>query len=211
MAKEIVIIGAGGHAKVIIDLIESMPEISRKYKVELLDDNIPIGTLICGKKITGTISNCLNYSADAKFIISIGNNKIRRKVAEKYQLPYISLIHPSAVIGKNVDLGQGTVVMANAVINCESKIGKHCIINTSATIDHECMLGDYVHISPGVHLGGQVSVGEESWIGIGSCVKNNVDIGKKVVVGAGTVVIKGLAEKCTAVGNPAKIIKWEEK
>lgn len=206
MIEKIVLIGAGGHAKVIIDLIELIYGNRQEIKVELLDDNIPIGTIICGKRIEGKISDCQNYSCKAKFIIGIGNNQIRKEIAQQYRLSYTTLVHPSAVIGKNVEIGQGTVIAANAVINCESKIGKHCIINTAATVDHECVIGDYTHVSPGAHLGGQVSIGEESWLGIGCSVKNNVKIGQNVTVGAGGVVITDLPGRCTAVGNPAKVL-----
>ena len=205
MAEKEVILGAGGHAKVVIDLLKSL---KTDCDIELLDDAVPKGTFISGIPVCGKISECTDYSTSNRFIIGIGNNHTRKIISEKYNLHYITLIHPSAVIGSGVKLGEGTVVMANAVINSDSFIGKHCIINTAASVDHECEIADYVHISPGVHLAGNVKIGEESWIGIGACVSNGLGIMKNSVVGAGTVVIRDIPDGCTAVGNPARIIKY---
>ena len=201
----VVILGAGGHAKVIIDLIKSQNRDG--VHIELLDDALLPETTILGTKIKGSISDCIKYPENTKFVIGIGNNQIRKEISQKYHLNYISLIHPSAVIGSNVKIGIGTVVMANVVINCESKIGNHCIINTAASVDHECEIEDYVHVSPGAHLGGNVRVGETSWIGIGACIKNNVSVSKNSIIGAGTVVIQDVLGYHVVVGNPARIIK----
>lgn len=214
MKMDIVILGAGGQAKVIIDLIEAT--IGKNCcgditNVELLDDNIPLGTVISGKRVVGKISDCMDYPEDRKFVIGIGDNHKRKEIAEKYLLPYVTLVHPTAVIGKNVSLGKGTVVLANAVIGCESRIGEHCIINTAATIDHECVIQGFAHISPGAHLGGGVEVGEESWIGIGGCVKNNTFIGGKCTIGAGGVVVRDIEYSGTYIGIPAKPVKLDSQ
>ena len=204
--KKIVIIGAGGHGAVIIDLIETIYKGKQLPEIELLDDGVPSGTVLYGKNVVGKVADCTAYPEGTEFIIAIGNNRIRKRIAEQYPLNYVTFIHPSAVVGRNVSLGQGTVVMANAVINCESQIGDHCIINTAATVDHENVIEDYVHLSPGVHLGGCVKVGECSWVGIGSTVIQGISIGESATVGAGTVVIRNVSSGTTVVGNPARVL-----
>lgn len=201
-----IILGAGGHARVIIDILM---EIDNLYGggIWLLDDAVPIGAKIDGCPVIGEIAECVKYKDNAKFVFGIGNNRTREKLAEKFALPYLTLIHPSAVVGRNVEIGEGSVVVAGAVINCGTRIGKHCIINTGATVDHDNCIRDFVHISPGVHLGGMVEIGDRSWVGIGGCVKNNVVICEDVLVGVGGVVVKDIVEAGTYLGVPAKKIK----
>lgn len=203
--NNIVLLGANGQAKVIIDMLHKQPQ--KMYDdIVLLDDNAElVGHSIMGHKVVGPISDCVKY-ADSKFIISIGKNHVRRKLADKYDLNYISVIHPAAVIAEDVTIEEGTVVMAGAIINSGARIGKHCIVNTGATIDHDCTIADCVHLSPGVHLGGTVTIDSESWMGVGSCCKNNVTIGKQVIIGAGGVVIHDILESGTYVGVPVKKI-----
>ena len=135
---------------------------------------------------------------------------MKKLEAEGASIPI--LIHPNAVIGEQVELESGTVVMAGAVINCCTKIGKGCIINTGATIDHDNSIEDYVHISPGAHLAGTVKVGQGSWLGIGSVVSNNVNITSGCKIGAGAVVVKDITEPGTYVGVPVRRdIKDEKK
>lgn len=202
--SDIILLGASGHAKVIIDMLHKT-ETDRK--IVLLDDNEEVqGQYILGHKVVGRITDCMKYR-DNQFVIAIGNNHIRKMLAEKYDLDYISVIHPSAVIAEDVIIGRGTVVMAGAIVNSGTTIGEHCIINTAATVDHDGRLADYVHLSPGTHLGGTVTIGEESWLGVGSCCKNNICIGEKVVVGVGGAVVQDILETGTYVGVPVKKMK----
>ena len=154
--------------------------------------------------------NAFKYIKDYDIFVAIGNNVTREKVLEGLMSLGASvpvLMHPNAVLGKLVEVGMGTVIMAGAVINCCTKIGKGCIINTGATIDHDNMIGDYVHISPGAHLAGTVSVGKGTWIGIGSAVINNISITGNCIIGAGAVVTRDIMEPGTYVGVPARKIK----
>lgn len=169
----------------------------------ILDDIVPVGTDILGYKVIGNVESCLKYPY-AEFIIAIGNNEIRKQIAEKYNLKYISLIHPSAIVGKEVKIKSGVVIMANAVINSSSIIGSHSIINTGAIIEHDNIIEEYVHISPSATLGGNVKIGQGSWIGIGSVVSNNISICDNCIIGAGAVVVKDITEAGTYVGLPAK-------
>ncbi len=190
------IIGASGHGKVIADIIKK----SGDEVIGFLDDDTT-------KPVLGRVCDCEKY-ADEYFVIAIGSNKIRKRIAEKYSdLKYYTAIHPTAVIGENVSIGEGTVVMANAVINPSAVIGKHCIINTGAVIEHDNELKDYVHVSPKAALCGTVKVGEETHIGAGAVVRNNISVCGNVVVGAGAAVVKDIEKRGTYVGVPAKELR----
>jgi acetyltransferase EpsM len=199
-----ILIGAGGHAKVIIDILLNRNE----EIIGFIDDNIKSsfeGFDILGK--VSDIPEIMQKRKNAKFLISIGNNSVREKIVNMFSdlsIPYGKAIAPSALVGRNVIIEEGTVVMPGAVINCDTAIGKHSIINTSATIDHECLIGDYVHISPGVNLAGNVRVGNLTHIGIGACSIQNIMIGNEVTVGAGATVINHIEDCLKVVGTPAK-------
>ena len=207
MNKQVVIIGAGGHAKVIADIIIKSGDIVYGF----LDDNINKGTYIIDKyKILGKLEDCISMQEkDSKlyFIIAIGNNHTRKTIAEKYNLNYYTAIHPTAVIGLDVKLGKGTTVMANTCVNSSTKIGKHCIINTGAIIEHDNVIENHVHVSPNATLCGTVKVGECTHIGAGAVIKNNTSIIGNCVVGAGTVVVKNIEKRGTYIGVPAKIVE----
>ena len=204
--KKVIILGAGGHAKVIADIIEK----SGDEVIGFLDDNVDIqGKVIFdGRKVIGKINDVINYKDDY-VVIGIGNNKIRKMFAEKYpSLNWYTAIHPNAVIGKEVKIGKGTVVMSGVIINPGTFVGNHVIINTSSSVDHDNIIGDYVHISPGSHLAGTVTVGEGTWICSGVTVINNIMINKNNIIGAGSVVIHDIDnENGTYVGVPVKILK----
>lgn len=206
MHKKLVIIGASGHGKVVADIAHKL----RKYaEIVFLDDNEEVKECMnfC---IVGKSSDAKQYIEKADFFVAIGNSKIRKKLTEQLQqmqANIVTLIHPMAVIGENVIIGNGTVVMAGAVINPDSKIGQGCIINTCASVDHDSRLGDYVHVSVGAHVCGTVNVGESTWIGAGTTIMNNVSICSECMIGAGTVVIKSIEETGTYVGVPARRIK----
>ncbi len=199
MCKKIILIGAGGHGKVIADIIEK----SGDKLIGFLDDKAQCDNVM-GYPILGKIDNCTNYS-DCEFLISIGNNAVRKKIAEKYTyLKYYTAIHPNAVIANSAKIECGSCVMANAVINAAARIGKHCIVNTCASIDHDCAIANYVHISPNAVLCGNVNVGEQTHIGAGVVVKNNITIGEKITVGVGAAVVKDLKNSGVYVGIPAR-------
>ena len=204
MRKKVVIIGAGGHAKVIADIIEK----SGDEIVGFLDDNKEIGTTIINEyKVIGDLNNRFTMAVtkeNLEFIIAIGDSKKREEISHSPNLKFYTAIHPSAQIGLDVEIQEGTVIMANACINSSAKIGKHCIINTGAIIEHDNIIEDFVHISPNVALGGTVKIGESTHVGIGSIVKNNITICKNCTIGAGAVVVKNIIEEGTYVGVPAR-------
>jgi len=190
--------GASGHAKVIIDILKN----SKNSISAIFDDNKSIKQLL-GLEVRSTEE----INSNNIFIISIGNNRIRKEISKKLENKFGKAIHPNSVIDTTVKLEVGTVVMAGAVINSSSKIGKHCIVNTSANIDHDCVLGDFVHISPNATLCGNVIVEEGTHIGAGATIIPGIKIGKWVTVGAGSVIIKDVPDNVTVIGNPGKVIK----
>lgn len=203
MSKSVVIIGASGHGKVIADTVLK----SGDKVIGFLDDGIEIGNLIVGFEVLGKISDYKNYS-DCEFVIAIGDPYIREKIANMLNVKWYTAIHPTAVISSlDVEIGEGTVVMANAVINSCAKIGRHCIINTGAIVEHDNVLGDYVHLSPNVALAGMVSVGKSTHIGTGTCTKQVLNITSDCVFGAGSVIVKDITESGTYAGVPVRKIK----
>ncbi len=214
--KDIVIIGAGGHAKVIADIILKRKELLNEKLniIGFLDDgykNLKY-TKIFDIPILGDTNLIEKLEQEKKYnyIIGIGNNEIREKISSKFSnLNYYTAIHPKSIIGIDVIIEEGTVVMANTIVNSGTKIGKHCILNTGSIIEHDNKIEDYCHISPNSTLCGTVKVGKNSWIGAGSTIIQNRNIGENSMIGAGSVIIRDIPNNCTVVGNPGKIIKGE--
>lgn len=206
MSRGLVILGAGGHGKVIADIALKMNKWKEIFFLDNnLEDNSTMGIEIKGK--TDAVSSYINKH---DIFVGIGNNYVRKKIQlelEKMGASIPKLIHPSSIIGEQVQVECGTAIMAGVVINCSTKIGKGCIINTSATVDHDSLIEDFIHISPGVHLAGTVSVGQNTWFGIGSIVSNNINIIHECIIGAGAVVVNDIAEPGTYVGVPARRVK----
>ncbi|GGE05157.1 acetyltransferase [Psychroflexus salis] len=203
--KKINLFGASGHAKVIIDIIES-----NGFEVGYIFDDNPDIKLFLGREV---ISNYNDVQLNSNpLIISIGDNAVRKKIVKKLNAVQLSpgIAHPSAIISPYSKIGKGTVIMPNAVINSDAYIGENCIINTSAVIEHDCIIEDFAHISPNVSLAGGVKIGESSHVGIGTSIIQCIKIGKNTIVGAGAVVSKSLPPNCTAVGIPAKPIKFHK-
>lgn len=202
MSESYILIGGSGHAKVIIDCIRA----SGGEIAGILDDGIEAGTRVLDAVVLGKIAGYKAYNTH-KFVIAIGNNAVRRRIAQGMDVSWGTVIHPTAVISAYASIGVGTVVMPGAVINAGAAVGNHCIVNTGAVVEHDNVLGDFVHISPNAALGGTVTVGEESHVGIGACVRNNIKICDGCTVGAGAVVVKNITEPGIYVGVPAEKIK----
>jgi sugar O-acyltransferase (sialic acid O-acetyltransferase NeuD family) len=193
------IIGASGHGKVIIEIAEA----NNIMINHIYDDDSSKQSLL-----NKVVLHTNNYDTTHPFITAIGNNNIRKIISNKYNLKYTTLIHPSATISTRALIDSGTVVMAGVSINSDVKIGKQCIINTNASIDHDCIIEDFAHISPNAGLAGKVLVGEGTHIGINACVIQGVTIGKWATIGAGAVIIRDIPDYAVVVGNPGKIIKY---
>ena len=194
--------GASGHSKVVIDAIES----STDYDIETIFDDNPKSDFMAGIPIVKANGDIIKNLKD--FIITIGNNPLRKKIVENLNTNYLTVIHSKAIVSKTVEIGVGTVVLAGSIINTDAIIGAHCIVNSGVVIEHDCEIDNYVHVSPNASLAGNVRVGEGTHIGIGSTIIQGIKIGKWVMVGAGTVIIKDVPDYAVVVGNPGKIIKY---
>jgi sugar O-acyltransferase (sialic acid O-acetyltransferase NeuD family) len=198
--SSVAVIGAGGHAKVVISTLRAAG-----YAVVGAFDDDPLkrGGNLLGVKILGITADLVNTDYRAA-VIAIGDNATRRNLAERIKgAEWITVVHPSAFVDPSVKLGQGTVVFAGSVIQPDSVVGDHVIINTASTVDHDCVVGSYAHLAPGVHLAGETHLGNGALLGIGVVVKPGCRIGEWAVVGAGGVVVRNLPANVTAFGVPA--------
>lgn len=195
---KLTIIGASGHGKVVADIARHCGY----EEMEFLDDDTSV-TSCYDIPVAGTSTRASQTEND--LFVAIGNARIRKRLMETYKYKVFPvLVHPGAVIGGNVRIRDGTVVMAGAVINPCADIGKGVIINTCSSVDHDCVIHDYVHVAVGAHICGNVEIGEGTWIGAGSTVSNNVRICNGCIIGAGAVVLKDIDEPGTYIGVPAK-------
>lgn len=211
----LLIIGASGHAKVIIDIVEKE---GKHQLVGLIDAKAQKGDTHFGYPLLGTEADlpaiCKAHDVTAG-IIAIGDNWIRQKVRDKLlhikpDFQFATAVHPTASIGKGTQLGPGTVVMAGAIINPDCAVGEHCIVNTNASLDHDSVMGDFASLAPGAVTGGGVTIGAFSAISLGVKVIHGITIGAHTVVGAGATVFKDLGDQVIALGTPARVAKRRE-
>ncbi|WP_413307809.1 acetyltransferase [Bacillus sp. 1P10SD] len=203
----VILIGQGGHSKVISDIIRA----TKNHKlVGYLDDRYKSLDII-ENFISGPVS-AANFikkvHQDIKFIIAIGDNKTRKKIFHDLGLSkndYLTLVHPTAYISPDAKVGQGTIIMPKSVINSDAVIGDHCIINTGSVVEHDSMLEDFVHLCPNSTIAGTVSMGEGACLGTGGTIIPNKRIGEWTMIGAGATVVNDLPSHCLAVGIPARI------
>ncbi len=209
--KKIVLIGGGGHCKVVISILKKLDN----FEIAGIVDNYKLGSLIKGIKVIGTDDNLRDiYQSGIHYaLITVGSTKDNTKrytlfnMAREIGYEVLVIISPEAIVDKSIKIDEGTVIMLGCIINVGSSIGKNCIINTGAIIEHDCKIGNHCHISPGVHISGAVNIGELTFIGIGATIIQGIKIGKNVTIGAGSVIIKDIPDNVIALGNPAKIIK----
>src|ERR1019366_5835477 len=208
---ETLIIGAGGHGKVVLDILLSQG----KYR--------PIGFVDAEAKLTGTrvgglpvfcgihlLNKLKSQHRIQTAIIAIGDNRARCayvKTIEDHGLELINAVHPAASVSASAVLGRNVVIAAHAVVCTESKIADLVIINTSTIVDHECEIGPAAHICPGANLAGRVRIGSAAFIGLGANIIQCLTIGDGATIGAGAVVLRDVPPGAIAVGVPARIIK----
>ena len=212
MIKNIIIIGASGHAKVIIDIVEKQ----NVFKIiGLIDTFKETGTRVDDYTILGTEDELPKLIIEYKIfggIIAIGDNFLRMKIAQKVttiipDFQFVTAIHPKAIISKKVLICDGSVIMAGVVVNNNSYIGKHTILNTNCSVDHDCIIREFSSIAPGAILGGNVEINICSAISLGANVIENISIGKHTIVGAGALVVNSIGDNEIAYGIPAKNIR----
>ncbi len=201
----LLIIGAGGHGKVVADAALASGMWKR---VAFLDDGMSPGTKVTELEVIGGIEDMDTLGPTfSDLTIASGDHEIRMRLltraAERgYNLPVV--VHPSAAIAPSARIGEGTVVMAQAAINADAEIGQGVIINTGAIVEHDCRIGDGAHLSPGAAMGGEARIGDAVWLGMNSSVLPRVSVGDNSIVGGGAVVVKDLPAGVTAIGVPAR-------
>lgn len=196
--ERILLFGSGGHCKVVRDIILQAAAYDIVAIIDKADED-----------------NLARFDVSAG-IVAIGDNWVRSQVVARIvqQLPnfqFVTAIHPSAVIGSDVKVGAGTVIMAGSCINPGGRIGVHCIVNTGAILDHDNVLGDYTSVAPGVATGGMVSIGSFSAIGVGTSIIHAISVGDHTVIGAGAVVVSDIPSGVVAYGAPCKVIRSREQ
>ncbi len=206
--KPVIIIGAGGHAKVLFDCLRlqgvKVLGMLDKEGAENGNSNLPI---------IGDDSAISAYPSDTVELVnglgSVGNMNLRTSIFSKFKnLGYCfrNVIHPSAVIAHDCELGEGVQVLAGAVINTGTKIGANTILNTGAIVDHECIVGSHVHIAPGCTLSGGIHIGDGTHVGTGATIIQGINIGSHALVAAGAVVVKNVPDGKKVMGVPARIV-----
>lgn len=201
MRSNLVIIGAGGHARVCAEIAQ----LNGYKNIYFLDDGYPDI-----ESVVGTTAEIPTYLGDSDFFVGIGNNDLRQDFIQKIEAMggmIATLIQPGSTVSAQASVGVGSAVMAGAVINPGAVIGKGAIINTCSSVDHDCRIGDFAHVSVGAHLAGTVSVGERCFVGAGAIVINNISICKDCIIGAGSTVISDIKKEGTYVGSPVRKIK----
>ena len=196
--RDVILIGAGGHGKVIADILLCSGTSVRGF----LDSRE--GACAAGRPWLGSVEEYRRFP-DAEFLIAVGDARARHRIAQAMDgARWHTAIHPRAVVSSlDVEIGEGTVVMAGAMVNPGARIGRHCIINTGAVVEHDNEIGDFVHVSVGARLCGGVRIGTGTWIGAGASVRNNVSVCENVMIGVGSVVVKDIIRPGTYMGVPA--------
>ncbi len=209
--SKILIIGAGGHGRVILDIL------SHLYSFEVmgfLDDDPGVkGKYIDGKPVLGSTADSIKVRSQSgadSAVIAIGNNAIRAAIFERFEnegfeMPFI--IHPQAIISRNAKMGNGVIIMPGVTVNTGARIGRNVCINTGATVDHDCVIDDHAHIYPGANLAGGVHIGRLSYVGTNAAINPYISIGENSFIGSGAAVVEDMPADVVAVGVPAKVIK----
>ena len=198
-SNELLIVGAGGHAKVVFDIVRLNKSFT---SISFFDEMAPKGKELFGKPV----HNCIDQLAPSSFIVAIGDNKTRLRLFEQLVengFAPITVLHPSAIISQLASMGNGTYVGPLAIVNADAQIGDNCIINSGAIVEHDCHVESHAHISVGAHLGGKTEIHEGSLFGISASSLPCTKIGKWSVVGAGALVTRDVAAYSTVVGVPA--------
>jgi sugar O-acyltransferase (sialic acid O-acetyltransferase NeuD family) len=197
---ELVVVGSGGHAKVVIATARAA---GMAVAAIVDDDPATHGRRVLGVEVAGAAGPIL-ADPGRLAVLAIGDNQARKRLADGARCRFATVVHPTAVVHETATLGPGTVVFAGAIIQPETVLGAHVIVNTGASIDHDCAIGAWVHVAPGVRLAGNVTLGDGVFVGIGTVAIPGIRVGAWTTVGAGAAVVTDLPPGVTAVGVPAR-------
>lgn len=211
--KKVVGLGAGGHAKVVLEALR----LRNEYDIVGLLDPARAGQVVHGVPVLGgddLLPELMARGVSAVFvgIGGVKDNSVRRDVyirAVSAGFTAITVIHPSAIIAASAQVGQGSVVLAGAIINPDVRVGENTIINSGAIVEHDCAIGAHVHVAPGSVLSGGVRVGNGAYIGVGAVVREGMCIGEQSMVAAGAVVVRDVPAKVVVAGVPARLLPVE--
>jgi sugar O-acyltransferase (sialic acid O-acetyltransferase NeuD family) len=215
--REVIIVGAGGHGTELHAYLEALAALGKPVRlVGFVDDARGVGPWGTTRVLGGLLDLAAYVSSRPAtlfdYITAVGDNGARRRLVERidhlaaFNLQSWSLVHPRAIVGMEVSLGEGTCLAPGSIITTRVRIGRHCIVNVNASISHDCVIGDFTNINPGAVICGNVRLGESCYIGAGATIINNVRVGAGTIVGAGAVVTRDLPDGVTAVGVPARAL-----
>lgn len=215
--KKLYIIGAGGLGREVAWLVERINTIEETWEIEgYVDDDISLQGVIRDNYAVIGDCNCLielSKKNDIYAVCAVGSARVRKIIINKFKdsnVKFATVIDPSVIISDKVQIGEGTIVCAGTIITVDVSIGSHVIINLDCTLGHDAIIHDFVTIYPSVNVSGNAKVGECSELGTGMQIIQGKNIGTGSIVGAGAVVVKDIPDYCTAVGSPARPIKFFE-
>jgi sugar O-acyltransferase (sialic acid O-acetyltransferase NeuD family) len=213
---KVVVVGASDQSRCTIDVIEQ----EKVYEIiGILDKHLSKGEKFEGYQVLGYLDQLeplVKKHGLIGGIVAIGDNFTRSQVVKEIRIKcpefkFINAIHPSVIVGKNVQIGSGCLFLPGVILNSNSKVGDHCILWTNSSLDHDSRLGDYSSLSPGVTTGGRVSIGKCSVIGVGANILHCRSVGDHCVIGGGALINKDIIDHSVAYGVPAKIVKKRRK
>jgi sugar O-acyltransferase (sialic acid O-acetyltransferase NeuD family) len=212
--KKIAIFGAGGFGREVHMLIEQINAVNQEYEfIGYFDDGLTKGTIINGFPVLGAIAEINTYTSALSLVCAVGDPSTKRAIVGKIKNPMISyptLIHPNVLIGNRQfnEIGEGCIICAGVIITVNTIIGNHVILNLACTVGHDTTIGNFSSFMPTVNISGEVIIEDAVYVGTGAKINNQLTIGTNTIVGSGAVVVKSLPAHCTAVGAPAKPIKY---
>ncbi len=214
MMKDLIIFGASGFGREVAWLVERINEVKPTWNLlGFLDDNEDIqDSEINGYKVLGRSNDAIKYPG-AYYVCAVGASKVREKIVNHLKrinpdIKFATVIDPSVEMSKFVSVGEGTIICAHTILTVNVMVGSHVIINLDCTIGHDAVLENYVTLYPSVNVSGATKIGKGVELGTGMQIIQGKTVGDYSVVGAGAIVVKDIPSGCTAVGSPAKPIKF---